>query len=109
MSIRGPFDLALKLKSRKMQLTNANGDLTIEVDAAIYNSFTVRGGPEEIAVDAYEFVVSSSQLDSYGVPARGDTLSDITGNLELGDNGIKEVRPLQGLKGEIVGYRLRVS
>lgn len=77
------------------------------IRAAPANYFRNLAAPEETAIEGKEFVLSKTNLDSvyFPAPKRGDRLKDS----ELGTSTISEVRPMMGLGGGILGYRVRTS
>ena len=105
MSISNAFNYLVNLQGRKMNLEKADGSVNLPVKAALSNYFRNLAGPEEVIIEGREFVVAKRDLTEFGVPQRGDRIIDD----ELGDNAIKEVRPMASLGGEIIGYRLRTS
>lgn len=103
MSINNAFNTLIGMQGREMTLRKADGSSSITLKAAISNYFRNLSGPEESVIEGREFVVKKEDLKVFGVPERGDSLTDG----ELGRNTIKEVRPMITLGGQIIGYRLR--
>lgn len=105
--LSAPFDYLLNLTGRDMQLERMGQHAAISVKAAMSNFFRNFQLPEEIVVDGRELVLSYTPLkgSDYDPPKRGDRLSDSY----LGEMTIREVKELFGLKGEILGFRVRVD
>tara|TARA_R110000851_G_scaffold91621_2_gene199981 strand:- start:4842 stop:5168 length:327 start_codon:yes stop_codon:yes gene_type:complete len=64
-------------------------------------------GPEEIVMSGREFVLEKTQMESSSLypPKRGDRLIDQINNVY----SMIEINPMTGLKGELIGFRVRVD
>jgi hypothetical protein len=71
------------------------------------NFFRNLSGPEEVTIEGEEYVISKKVLESvyFPVPRKGDRIIDS----ENGVSVISESRPMYGLGGAIIGYRVRTS
>jgi hypothetical protein len=105
MSINNAFNSLVQLQGRVMSLARADGTLTINIKAAPSNYFRNLAGPEEIVIEGQEFVLRKIDLEVFGLPSRGDVLTDP----ELGPNTLIEVRPMITFGGAIIGYRVRTG
>lgn len=105
MSTKNAFNYLIELQGRDMSLAKADGTLTINIKAAASNYFRNLAAPEELVVEGQEFVLRKIDLDVFGLPSRGDVITDP----ELGANTLIEVRPMMGFGGEIIGYRVRTG
>ena len=77
-----------------------------DVKLAVSNYSRNRNGPEEITMEGREFVMSIKEtINTHGRPKRGDILvSDSNG-----ENMVESIEEMRGLKGEILGYRIRTT
>lgn len=103
MSLRNAFDLIINLRGKEMTIERGATSETIK--AAPSNYFRNFDAIEEMNVEGLEFVISQSDLETWGRPKRGDYLIDS----DLGENMIGEAKPLTGLGGVILGYRVRTE
>ena len=105
--LANPFNVLMNLVGREMQIERIGQIAPLEVKAAMSNFFRNFQAPSEIVIEGREIVISASELNGsgYNPPRRNDRLIDSV----LGEMTIKEVREMPGLKGEILGYRLRVD
>lgn len=86
---------------------NIFGISATQISVAPSNYFRNLSGPEQTTIEGTEFVISKSGLDLvfFPAPKKGDRLKDN----ELGTFVINEVRPMFGLAGVTVGYRVRTG
>lgn len=78
-----------------------------EINIALSNYSRNREAPEEIYMQGREFIISAEELKNttfYPVK-RGDRI--ITE--EYGENVIRDITELRGLKGELLGFRVRAD
>lgn len=101
--INQAFEALLRLKSRPMNIERIGELGPIEIQVAPSNYFRNMAGPEEMSIEGHEFVIGLYTLNGFGKIKRGDVLSDP----DYGDLRVKEVRPLSGFGGDILGYRVR--
>ena len=87
-----------------MDLANQDRSVTVKKKVAKSNFFRNFQGFEETIFEGFEFVIDAMDLDSFGEIKRGDVLID-------GDSDytIDVVKPMEGLAGEVLGYRIRTN
>lgn len=105
MSLVNAFHTIVGLQGRPMTLESADATIEISIKAAVSNYFRNTSAPEDLIIEGQEFVIAKRDLTGFGTPVRGDRLIDP----ELGENTITEVRPMMGIGGSILGYRIRTS
>lgn len=100
------FDKTLSIQSQTMKIHNLDTNVKHDIKVAPSNYARNLAGPEEIAIEGKEFVVSKTSLDAanYGTLKRGHKIIDS----DLGINTISEIREMV-IMGVVVGYRLRTS
>lgn len=106
--MNGAFNLLIAMKGRIMTIERYPAIAPVDIKVANSNYFKNIGAQEEMIVEGFEFIIPKSELDRVsfgGPPQRGDTLNDP----DLDANTISEIRPMIGLGGEILGYRVRTS
>jgi len=76
------------------------------VKMALSNYSRNKNGPEEITMEGREFVISFKETENtHGRPKKGD----IFVSTSYGENMVDSLEELRGLKGEILGYRVRTN
>lgn len=99
------FNYIIQMRGRSAQIKDLN-DLSIaDITIADSNYFRKLEGVEETIVEGKEFVVMAKDFETFGEPKRGHRI--IHSPTEY-DN-IGEVKPLRGLKGQLLGYRIRIQ
>ena len=101
------FNLALSITQINATWIRPGVVDEIDIKVSVSNYSRNKLGPEEISMSGREFVVPMSQIEGKALfpLKKGDTLA-ITG---YGDNHIDEVTIMNGLNGEILGFRIRTS
>lgn len=101
------FNSLLTLSKRKMTLARPGVVDEYEIYASLSNYSRNLAGPEETAIQGREFVISRKDVESTPLfpLQRGDILIDT----EYGENVIDFIDQLNGLGGEVMGYRVRTS
>lgn len=107
MSLKDAFNATLNLVSRDATISRPGVLLAVSIRMANSNYSRQFAAMEGTEIEGYEFVIPKSSLDevSYPSPRRGDLLVDTV----LGRMTITESKELFGLKGEILGYRVRTA
>ena len=106
--LNAAFNILVNMKGRDMTIERHPSIAPITIKVANSNYFRNSSAQEETIIEGFEFIIPKSELDRIsfgGPPERGDTLNDP----ELNANTISEIRPMIGLGGEILGYRVRTS
>lgn len=99
------FNYLISLKGREVQIMDLNTSTTAFIKVADSNYFRKLEGLEETVIEGKEFVVSANDLKVFGEPKRGHRIIDAYGKHDT----IGEVKPMYLLKGQIVGYRIRIQ
>lgn len=101
------FKFLINLKGKNVTIERRGEIAAVTIKAAHSNYFRNMSAPEEVVIEGFEFILPKEELDkvSFGTPKRGDILVDD----ELGANTLEEIRPMIGLGGETLGYRVRTG
>ena len=104
--LENAFNYIIAIHSREITLTRPGTVPTVATvkmspsrykrDESFDNAITSKGR---------EFVVSTRNLGAFGIPKKGDILTDGS----FYESVIYEVRELHNLGGQIMGYRIRCS
>lgn len=104
--LENAFNYIIALHSRPIELTRLgtpNVTVTVKMSPSRYkrdemfdNAITSKGR---------EFVVSTRNLGTFGVPKKGDIIKDG----DYYESVIYEVREMHNFGGQIMGYRIRCS
>lgn len=106
-SITSAFNYLTNFASRKAKLYDRRNNAVYDIEIAPSNYFRNLSGPEEIGIEAFEFVISKSSLDSSGLvgePKRGMYIEDTSRDNERYTLAV--IKPLY-VMGNLLGFRVR--
>lgn len=98
------FNSILKMNQRPVSMTRPGGT-TISTYITPSNYFRNLAAPSDITIEGREFIISFNDLGSFGVPKKGDRITDPA----MGVLVLSEVREMFGIGSELLGYRVRTS
>lgn len=109
-SLKNAFNSVLFLTGFDVTWERPGSATTHVIKISSSNYSRNKEGPEEMTMTGREFVIPFTQIEGKTLVnlKKGDRLVDerATG---FGVNMIEDIEPLKGLKGEIIGYRVRTS
>ena len=106
-NLQGAFDTLIALVGREMVIERMGQYSPLTVKVAMSNYFRDFDAPANVVIEGRELVMSVRSIKDtdYHPPKRGDRIDDS----EIGEQMVKDVREMFGIKGEILGYRIRVG
>jgi hypothetical protein len=81
---------------------------TYDITLALSNYMRNLEGPEEVVSEGREFIIPTKkfqEVTGYIAPKRGDRIISDT----YGENVIQSIVDVRGLKGELMGFRVRTT
>jgi hypothetical protein len=107
MSLNDAFNTLLQLSQTSYVYERPGEVDTFNVNASISNYSRNIDGPEEIIMEGREYVISAKEFEgqAFTFPKRGDRLISATSQ----ENVIGSVMEMRGMKGELLGYRVRTN
>lgn len=107
MSLSDAFNTLLQLSQASYVYERPGEVDTFNVNASVSNYARNIAAPEEMIMEGREFVISSKEFEgqAFTFPKRGDRLISATSQ----ENVIQTVMEMRGMKGELLGYRVRTE
>lgn len=108
MGLGSAFNQIIKLKQKTMKIARLGTFVETDIPVAPSNYARNMAGPEDMSIKGREFVISIEDLNNISFPfplTRGDILID---NI-FGSMRITDAQEMYGLKGEVLGFRVRTS
>lgn len=110
MMLSNAFNFALKLTETPCTITRTSynaADIVINAKVSISNYFRNRELMEEVTTKGREYIISTKYIGGSALVSLQK--GDIINIPKYGSFSIVEVREMNGLGGEVLGYRVRAD
>lgn len=107
LNLQAAFDLVISLKGKDMTLDDLENNIQLTVKVATSNFFRNFAAPGDMTIPGRSFIISNNKLEGSTIPKlkEGMRLIEASGR----EHTISEIDDMDGLYGEVLGFRVVVE